>query len=207
MIYEQQKMTHYLEYKYGQDFVVDKPERKANGIGVEGYLEAEAYPKKDGEPKFVIYSSSSGTSDTYPYAIWERSEIIRAGEFLRTVYGALPQYDININGVLGSNLSSQIKGSSIPTFEQVLIRYPGSVSYSIRIVEDTEAVRDDALLSSRCYRVLEYVRQIPVMDGYFSCSIKQSNGGYYGVSLSREEYVNISKSSDMIERIKTWRAL
>lgn len=53
-------MKEYLQNKYRQEFVVEKPEHKGGGLAVEGHFDAVAYPKDDSALKFVVNKSSSG---------------------------------------------------------------------------------------------------------------------------------------------------
>jgi len=41
----QNDMREYLQNKYNQEFLVEKPERKGSGLAVEGHIDAIAYPK------------------------------------------------------------------------------------------------------------------------------------------------------------------
>ncbi|MBF1033763.1 MAG: hypothetical protein HXL02_03285, partial [Candidatus Nanosynbacter sp.] len=59
----QADMKEYLQNKYRQEFVVEKPEHKGGGLAVEGHFDAVAYPKDDSALKFVVNKSSSGIWD------------------------------------------------------------------------------------------------------------------------------------------------
>lgn len=70
----QSEMKSYLEDKYGQEFVVERPKREGSGLGVEGTLAARAYPTDDSDLRFLVQSSSAGTEDYYLSSVWSRSE-------------------------------------------------------------------------------------------------------------------------------------
>ncbi len=65
----QSDMREYLQNKYGKEFVVDKPRKKADGFGVEGYLESVAYQKNDKSLKFFVRKSSTYIGDGYVGAV------------------------------------------------------------------------------------------------------------------------------------------
>ena len=70
----QSSMEEYLQNKYGKEFTVEKPQRKASGFGVEGYLESIAYQNNDNSLKFLVRKSSSYIGDGYVGAVWTKSE-------------------------------------------------------------------------------------------------------------------------------------
>ena len=80
-------MKGYLQYKYGQEFVVEKPKKNGGGLGVEGHLDAIAYPKADKTVRFTVISSSSGISDGYAGAVWTKSENERMAPIIRDIFG------------------------------------------------------------------------------------------------------------------------
>ena len=68
-------MKEYLQNKYRQEFVVEKPEHKGGGLAVEGHFDAVAYPKDDSALKFVVNKSSSGIWDGYADKVWSTKRL------------------------------------------------------------------------------------------------------------------------------------
>lgn len=101
---EQKKMQTYLEEKYGEEFVVERPEYKNGGFGVEGIWVAHAYPKSDNQLKFMIDSNSYGTSDQYVAAIWSREETGKLREYTHTIATSYQFLNINARITLTGKL-------------------------------------------------------------------------------------------------------
>lgn len=84
---EQRQMQQYLEDKYGEEFVVKEPIRKAGGLGIEGFLESEAYPVKDNSLIFPIRMASTFKNDEYAGVLWQREESKRIEPESRRIFG------------------------------------------------------------------------------------------------------------------------
>ncbi len=68
-----ENMTQYLKNKYNEDFVVEKPEYKHGGLGVNGIWMSQAHPANNSQLNFDISCSSTDTSDCsdqYVAALW-----------------------------------------------------------------------------------------------------------------------------------------
>lgn len=135
---ERMQMANYLQDKYGEEFVVDAPIRKASGLGVEGYLQANAYPKKSSDLRFSIQMSSSGITDRYPSAVWQydQDDIVR-----QLVKETLPFQVVNTKVSIVPDGSVVFRGS-VPDYQEVRKKSANNISYSIGIdilVEDTQA--------------------------------------------------------------------
>ena len=50
----QATMKTYLHSKYGEEFIVERPEKNGSGLGVEGWFEATAYPKNHTDIRFIV---------------------------------------------------------------------------------------------------------------------------------------------------------
>lgn len=69
----QASMKRYLEDKYKEKFVVERPEHKNGGLGVRGIWTSRAYPVSNPKLKFDVdcnYLNPSDCSDQYIAAIW-----------------------------------------------------------------------------------------------------------------------------------------
>lgn len=126
---EQSKMTTYLKEKYGEEFVVEAPVRKAYGLGVEGYLQANAYPKKSPDLNFSVQSSSSGITDRYPSAVWQndQEDIVQ-----QLVKGSLPMQGMNANVSIVPDGNVVFQGS-VPDYQEARKKLASNMAYSIRL--------------------------------------------------------------------------
>lgn len=81
MTKEQTAMERYLEKKYGQEFVVDKPKYTNSGFGVDGIWVTTAHPKDDPSLVFDMdgVKDLSKIYDQYIAALWskEQTQVIR----------------------------------------------------------------------------------------------------------------------------------
>lgn len=151
---EQKKMEMYLKDKYGKEFVVGKPERKASGLGVEGYLESSANPREQSDLGFEVWSYSNNIEDNYPFALWrdEKDEEVRS--FLTNLFGYTPSYKINFYDP--DHYIDRIKGE-VPSFQSVLL-LNSSIHYEIQTTVDASSTPDLQKEADRVYEILKFSR-------------------------------------------------
>lgn len=126
----QVSMKEYLHGKYDQEFVVEKPERKAGGLGVEGYMEAVAYPKGDETLKFEVKQSSSDTWDGYADKVWATDETDRIRPEIDRIM-AQPGYEYEIK--IGSYLVRSSVKAPLPTLNDLIDKYGEDVLYTLEV--------------------------------------------------------------------------
>lgn len=181
---EQKKMEMYLKDKYGKEFVVGKPERKASGLGVEGYLEAEAYPKDDSSLKFEVRSSSTATSDEYAGATWAREEKARLNPTVKKLFGN-SNYKIEV--VTSFTLQSQginMQGSVI-NLNDGAAAYGHKIAYTLDIFSNS--IPNDEQKNSIAKNIIFLDSNIPYdIDVTLEYTSKISDHKVYGVSLGRD---------------------
>ena len=94
----QASMKEYLQKKYGQEFVVGKPERKGGGLAVEGRFESVAYPRANNNLKFRAMSSSTGLWDNYASKVWENRQTTEAKPIIDEILKDIPHaYNVEID--------------------------------------------------------------------------------------------------------------
>lgn len=92
------KMATYLSKKYQEDFVVEKPECKGGGIGIECSWKSKAHPVSNPETKFNVScvfsdtSSPSSCSDQYIAALWSVQASKELQEIISQVNREFPDY-------------------------------------------------------------------------------------------------------------------
>lgn len=199
---EQAKMRDHLKDKYGQEFVVGKPEREASGLGVEGYLEAEAYPDNDKSLKFIVRDAShSGVIDNYPGAVWSREETKRLTPIIRKLFGndVKPSIEVETIGTI------DIRGA-IPSFKTGVKTHKKSIRYNLTIIgpeTDTSSVNKEKV--SR--QIMDLRDKLPLNQTTHTIDylIRLNDTHSYGVSLSGEDLLKIQSVGELINQFKEYR--
>lgn len=126
----QASMKEYLQKKYGQEFVVEKPERKGGGLAVEGHMEAVAYPKASGALRFEVKKSSSDIWDGYADKVWATDETDRIRpEMDRIMVQPGYKYEIKIGSYL---VRSSVK-TPLPALNDLIDKYGEDVLYTLEV--------------------------------------------------------------------------
>ena len=116
-------MKEYLQNKYRQEFVVEKPEHKGGGLAVEGSWTANAY--KNSDYKFLVHKGRKSYSDTYLSAFYNEQE---AGS-LRKIISILGIENYRHTTDLSGLQLSALQDSSNPLRSwNVIDQSPSSVS-------------------------------------------------------------------------------
>ena len=196
----QVSMKEYLQSKYGQEFVVEKPKKNGGGLGVEGHLDAVACPKNDKTIRFTVMSSSSGISDGYAGAVWTKSENERMMPIIRDIFGEHVHVDIEIktSGTFRGNVP--ISGS-IPSFSNGAKKYGRAILYTLYI-KDSNSLRDnESEASSKVFRLLPNINSHT--DLIFSYR-SQVGDKSYGISLNQDKIKDIKNVNDLSIMYKEW---
>ena len=96
----QAEMTSYLKNKYGEDFVVKKPEYKNGGLGFQGIWVAQAHTVNSSQLDFEVSCSSSdlsACSDTYLDSFFSKQEYDR----LKPVMDSMNAADYSVRIIIG----------------------------------------------------------------------------------------------------------
>lgn len=206
---EKVKMEQYLEEKYGKEFVVEKPERKASGLGVEGYLEASAHPVSDPGLDFKVRSSSTSTSDEYVGELWSREEKKRLKPIFNRIFDKNESLELEVRttGTARGNLS--ISGN-VPTFESSIQKYGDKVLYILTIKSSRNTVPNELEKNNTAEKLLELRNKIPlsatdVIVNYYTQPIKTNNSRIYGISMSGDDFKKIKSSEELTNKFKEWK--
>ena len=123
-------MKEYLQNKYRQEFVVEKPEHKGGGLAVEGYFDAIAYPKDDSTLKFVVNKSSSGILDRYADKVWSTEETRRVRQRLDEI---MLENDYKYHIEIGSYLVRADIRYPLPDLDSFINKHNKSVLYTLEV--------------------------------------------------------------------------
>ena len=126
-------MKEYLQKKYGQEFVVGKPERKGGGLAVEGRFESVAYPRANNNLKFRAMSSSTGLWDNYASKVWENRQTTEAKPIIDEILKDIPHaYNVEIDSSYETSKSIEYP---LPSLEEAIDRYGDSIllPYIVRL--------------------------------------------------------------------------
>lgn len=117
----QKMLEGYLDKKYDQKFVVEKPVHENYGFAVEGDWRAIAWPEGKPAIKFTVktaytrQTSSTYNEDTYPDALWNKQATEYIAPLMTSVFGAGVNYKVeiisygqSINGVLPSSFKQAL---------------------------------------------------------------------------------------------------
>jgi hypothetical protein len=96
-VLEELRMTHYLENKYKQDFVLNNIQYQSFGIGSKGSYNAQAHPKSNASLVFSVESTDNTYSDSYVRALWSREAKPEAEKAVKNIFGNTTALtDINV---------------------------------------------------------------------------------------------------------------
>lgn len=126
----QADMKEYLQNKYRQEFVVEKPEYKGGGLAVEGHFDAIAYPKDDSTLKFVVNKSSSGIWDRYADKVWSTEETRRVRQRLDEI---MLENDYKYHIEIGSYLVRADIRYPLPDLDSFINKHNKSVLYTLEV--------------------------------------------------------------------------
>ena len=177
----QATMKTYLQNKYNEEFIVEKPERKSSGLGVEGVLAANAYPIRDPHIRFSVNTSSNGNQDNYPGVIWSRSQNDKLIKD-HIINNSWAQTDITVS--LTDNTAQSLSGTP-KTYEEAIVSYGKDIHYIISVNRNTNQLavdnRDRYYLMSLIryinqqkvgYRIIHYGIHDTKMDTDIVCNIQ-----------------------------------
>ena len=123
-------MKEYLQNKYRQEFVVEKPEHKGGGLAVEGHFDAVAYPKDNNTLKFVVNKSSSGIWDGYADKVWSTEETRRVRQRLDEI---MLENDYKYHIEIGSYLVRADIRYPLPDLDSFINKHNKSVLYTLEV--------------------------------------------------------------------------
>ncbi len=182
----QKKIEAYLEEKYDQDFVVERPTHIGYGFAIEGVLESVAYPKDNPSLKFFATTNSRGNSDEYPDAVWTQEETASVESFLKTVFGTVPDFDFTINA--NAAVTGKIKGR-VPNFEGIRASQRENLAYVIHVkVNDEFNTKTEQQHFDRVVDLAKYVKAQNVGKPQIKYTVNLTNeNARYVCNLSGEE--------------------
>lgn len=210
--FDQQKMENYLESKYGQSFVVSRPEQKQHVIGIDGYRTAKAYPSEDPSAKFTVTTSSTTTTDDYPLALWSEQETSRLQLLTKQSLGAYyKNILVNITERTSRDNRINITGD-VPSFSESVGKYGDRLIYKIEIngngfegsIKQHEPDIAIALLTIKQNLQIDGISSFEFVFFVPGGTIDQNNSLRYGVSLAGDELKAINDASAMSMQFKEW---
>ncbi len=196
----QSNMKEYLKNKYGKEFTVEKPQRKASGFGVEGYLESVAYQSDDKSLKFLVRKSSDYIGDGYVGAVWTKSEKERILPVIYEIFGNDVHVDIEIEtfGTARGNLP--ISGE-IPTFREGAEKYGRAILYTLYIKSEDSLKGKESEASKKVFDLLPSIsRGTDILFSYRS----QAGSISYGIPLNQDDIKDVKKADDLIIMFREW---
>ena len=130
VISAQADMKEYLQNKYRQEFVVEKPEHKGGGLAVEGRMEAVAYPKNNEALKFVVKKSSFNMWDGYVDKVWSAEETRRIRQRLDEI---MLENDYKYHIEIGSYLVRADIRYPLSDLDSFINKHNKSVLYTLEV--------------------------------------------------------------------------
>lgn len=159
-------MTSYLDKKYGQDFVVQNVRLEGAGLGAEGEIVADAYPKNDPSVKFKISKTESNwANDTYfrdafLTTLWTKQAKPAVETFLKQTMPGLDDYQLTVGVSVGDSLYKNVNGST-PSFSDILQKGETGFSYdlSVRAAGQMTQSEPSEPQLEYAFKLLTFVRQ------------------------------------------------
>lgn len=160
----QAEMKTYLHSKYGEEFIVERPEKNGSGLGVEGWFEATAYPKNHTDIRFIVMLSSSGKHDGYAGAVWSKEETDRLKPIIQRIFSKDVVYSVTIQSSMTLQTKDIQVDGVIPRFTQAAAQYKQQIPYNITI-QKTHQTREyqEKCTSSIILKSLQKICQTPLI--------------------------------------------
>ena len=207
VISAQADMKEYLQNKYRQEFVVEKPEHKGGGFAVEGHFDAIAYPKDDKTIRFTVMSSSSGVSDGYAGAVWTSEERKRLQPVINKVFGERVQYEIDIQSSMSVQTRDINISGRVPLFNNAADRYGKQIPYDITISElrnrDLSTQEKMAAVNKLFLLTSELPAKTDTTITYKSAEYGREK---HGLIISLEKLKTLDKST-IVNMFKRWEVV
>lgn len=126
----QASMKEYLQNKYKQEFVVEKPEYRGGGLAVEGGWVANAN-RKDSSNKFLVLEKGSSYRDNYLSALYNEQEANSLYRVIDTLGIKNYKYmtDISINPKVADNTEGT------PALSDMLSQHGADVTYGVYVIK------------------------------------------------------------------------
>lgn len=150
----QAEMTSYLKSKYGEDFVVKKPEYKNGGLGVQGIWVAQvhAHTVNSSQLDFEVSCSSSdlsACSDTYLDSFFSKQEYDR----LKPVMDSMNAADYSVRIIIGYDALDNITKNT----ELVHIKQKYNPIYKLKVSINKASTKNEvtdkvAAIANEAYR-------------------------------------------------------
>ena len=198
----QASMKRYLEDKYKEKFVVERPKHKNGGLGVRGIWTSRAYPVSNPKLKFDVdcnYLNPSDCSDQYIAAIWS----VQASKELESIVKEVnassnngykadsARAEIILSGDLVDSVNKQSKYEDNKTKDE---------DFLYRLIIDAP---NDSQKASYVFKIVERLRQ----EGVYSVDVDVNRNN--NSKIRCEVFFNKNKlgSKDNIEEciVKTGR--
>lgn len=177
-IAEQNRMTAYLNHKYGQQFIVGKLQKSTMGLGSDATWNASAHPKSDSNMKFYVGGRfADGYSDQYVPATWAKAETVRIQPDVKRIFAGIP-VNVSIRISLRSPLSDEDKVNltlASPTYEEAKQKYPNSITNFIQLDFDKKPA-DIAMVAERAYTLMQNIKQEGVKTVYLKYRERGADG-------------------------------
>lgn len=198
----QSSMEKYLQDKYGKEFIVEKPQRRASGFGVEGYFESVATPVHDGSLDFSVIYTEHSITDNYPGAVWSKSETSRLQPVIDSYFGSNLDFSVEIktSGTLRGSL--YIKGNIVPFGEAAKI-YGHKIVYRLGI--HTKDTIDDTNRGYIASKIHDFIKHEVNLDTDVIFVYSSTRGDReYGVALDGDDISRIESTADIEKTFKEW---
>lgn len=194
----QKDMQLYLQQRYNQEFVVERPERSGGGFAVEGRLESIAYPRNDPSLKFTVIRSRTYRADGYVGVVWEREERQRLEPELRAIFGADIKIQLTIRTFGTARGTLPINGA-IPSFGNGARQYKQAILYTLQITTSSQLKGHESDMAAKVFALLPLLhRDTDLIFSYTG----QAEGKSYGIALDHDAIKNIQTASDLNNYIK-----
>lgn len=205
-------MTSYLDKKYGQDFAVQNVRLEGAGFGVEGEIDADAYPKSDPSLKFIIGKPGGDwwknvySRDTFLEALWSKQADATVNAFLKK---ELPNADGHIVIVQPTRkLQDDINGYT-PSFSEVQQKYAREFSYSLSVRSTVNNLSSEPSSGQleRAFRVVNFAKSMNSItpeayylykDTSFNKVDQAGQARYeYSFGVDRNDIQNVTSPNDL----------
>lgn len=176
-----QKMTTYLNNKYGKKFVVENYRVEGDGFAVEGDPTADAYPEENSALRFEIWDrgrfkeGQHAYSDDLVNAIWsaEQTKVV-AGE-LEKIMGYKPDYKVMVG--FGGKFETY---KTLPSFDEALDKNSSKMSFQLDIYpRERIDAQSRSLHSGRVFQLVNLLKMKGVRATLTYISKDKKSGVYF----------------------------
>lgn len=199
--------AEYLEKKYGKTFVVENEPNPMvkRALGDRPKFDGRAHPTDDPTLTFWVGRQTDPVSDfrdDYLGNYWAKQQRESAAAFLSTVFGTVPEFDVEI---YPSDKIKNLPKGNVPVYETVLAESGEEIQYNLSIMlkeELTDANKDTHI--NNLLKMVNYMKERGVGAPAVSYRLEADRFNSYACSLFKDKLTAVETAADLKDCFKRY---